>query len=287
MPQSVRRRVAGAARADQKDGVGGPLQGDVEAAARSLVTGDADGADAGLLVVAVRGELAVQGEQALQEDVLVRETDEALVGRVAGRHLHVLAAELVGGGRVRRGAVALVALMAPELGAGLEEEVFAHPQQPEARALRGDRTGAAVRLQTHVELVRASVRHHGSGEPDRLRGRGRGAGLRLDRGGGQLAHPVRPRVRILTAAPRQSRPRHDQGAHRAHQCGPAGTALENRSHRWAAFRTGVHAGVRAGAPCGGPHGVPTTAYGSVPVPPRTGGASPSGPLTRAYPTGTG
>jgi len=29
------------------------------------------------------------------------------------------------------------------------------------------------------------------------------------------------------------------------------------------------------------------AYGSVPVPPAPGGGSPSGPLTRAYPTGTG
>ncbi len=38
-------------------------------------------------------------------------------------------------------------------------------------------------------------------------------------------HPVVP-ASGSTTAPRQHRPRHDQCAQRAHQCGPAGTALE-------------------------------------------------------------
>ncbi|SFF47684.1 hypothetical protein SAMN02787118_107129 [Streptomyces mirabilis] len=51
-------------------------------------------------------------------------------------------------------------------------------------------------------------------------------------------------------------------------------------------RVSVRVSVRVPMP-GWPCRVSPTAYGSVPVPYVPGGASPSGPLTRAYPTGTG
>ncbi len=265
---------ARAARPHQAQRVRRSLQGDVQRAARALVPGDPDGAHARLLVTAVGLHRAVQGQQSVEEDVLVREAAELLVHGVALRHLHVLAGQLVG----RLGVAVAVA---PERGVGLEEELLADAQQPERRPLRGDRPGAAVGLQPHVEGVRVAPGLHRAVQAHRAGGLGGRGGLGVDLVGGELAQAVGARVGVLAAASRQPGPRHGQGAHGAQPGGPADSAPGSHRHRWDCLSDRADTGPT------GVGGEPTGPGRSVPGPVGADGASPSGPAARAMPIGTG
>src|SRR5690606_38270269 len=202
---------AGLARPLQAQRVRRALQGDVPGAARAVVAGDADRAHAVLLVVAVRGQLSVQGQQTVEEDVLVRETAELLVRGVALRHLHVLRGQLLRRRRVGRGAALAVAVpvpgarMTPELRARLQEQLVVDAQQAERLSAGADRPHAALGLEPHVERVAAPAADDRAVQPDGVDGLGGLAGPSLDLLGGQLADPVGALVRVLGAS-RQRRP---------------------------------------------------------------------------------
>ena len=171
---------------------------------------------------------------------------------------------------VRSPLVALAVLVASRIRVGLEVELLADPQQLEGGALRGDRAGAAVGLEPHVQLVRAAPGDERCRRAAPRRRRRRPcAPWSRSRSAESLPTPFVP-ASGSSLARRQHRPSRP-ARNRAHQCGPAGTAR------------GI--AVTVGLPL--LTGVRQRQYGSVPWATATGGAEPSGPPSQGVSDGTG
>ena len=230
-----------------------------------------------MLVAVAGGQLAVQRQQAVEQDVLVREAAERLYDGVARRHLHVLAVELVRRLRPGRPSRRPCRPPGPEGRVRLQVERLADPQQLEGGPFVVSSPGAAVFASGACRACRCGRWLTTLPERRTVSARcGRGPRLGLDLRGGQLAHAVGARVRVLLAAARQ---RHGQSRTRRARARPPVRRLRrvaapgNRSHRSACLLMRVpRAAVRQRT---------WAAHG-----PRVRGG-PSGPLTRAARTGTG